>query len=98
MSTHTIKRTMYTGNDFDSGELEFVLKVEHPDGTVLTPFAPELEYMAKNAETFNTWALFGAMLGNALSNAPFDEFAYRIAKHTVLWSDELSITVPDHLE
>lgn len=98
MGTHTIKRTMYAGNDIDSGDLEFVIKIEHPDGTLLSPFAPELKSACSTPEEFNKYALFGALLGNTLRMADFDEYAHRIANHTVLWTDELSVTVPDELE
>lgn len=98
MSTHTIKRTMLRGNDFDSGELEFVLKIEHPEGDHLVPFAPELESAVSTPEAFNNYVLFGALLGNTIHTAPFEQYGHRVAKHETIWTDELSVTVPDELD
>ena len=98
MSTHTIKRTMLTGPDADTGDLEFVLKLEHPQGNLLIPLAGELATLVETPAAADKYLLFGALLGNTLSTAPFERFAHRIEGHTVVWSDELSITVPDELE
>lgn len=98
MGIHTIKRTMLKGNDFDTGELEFVAKIDHPDGSVLLPLAGELESAAVTPEAFDKYVLFGALLGNTISTADYDHFAYRVKNHVELWSDELSVTVPDELE
>lgn len=98
MSTHTIKRTMLKGNDYDTGELEFVVKIEHPEGNLLVPFAPELEASVSTPEAFTAYVTFGALLGNTIRTAEFELFAHRVKDHQVLWTDELSVTVPDELE
>lgn len=99
MSTITIKRTMYSGKDIDSGEPEFVLKTEHPDGAVLQPWAGELSSVTSTPEAFNRYMLLGASLGNAVPTVPFESWAERLnGGHTVIWQDEISVELPDELE
>lgn len=98
MSIKTIKRTMYSGIDTDTGEHEFVLKSEHGDDTHLSPFAADLHNHCASPEKFDELLRFGAVMGNGLALAPWQFFAQRIEGHTVIWSDEITIDVPERLE
>lgn len=98
MTTITIKRTMYAGNDIQSGQPQTVLKTEHPEGVVLQPWDGELGDITHTPEGFNRYVLLGACLGNAVPALPFEHFSEQLEGHTVIWQDEISVDLPDSLD